>query len=248
MLTDTLNDILAHTHGLGFIEMLKIVGDNNETKIEAMNEKKTVILYGTLKTPSEELVGTIGMARLAVLNGYLRFPPFQDDKATVEVVTDTRNGEEIPKEIAFKAPGGHSSSYRFMSAEVANEQIKVPVFRGSKWDVVVTPDEGNMKDLSYFAGILGAFEPVFVAKTEGSDLVLSIGSGSTDRARVPFAKGVSGSLAGRWAWPLVETLAILKLAAKASDCRMSFAEKGVMKIEVETAAGTYEYLLPAKSV
>lgn len=248
MLTDTLNDILAHTHGLGFIEMMKIKGDDTETRIEAMNEKKTVVVYGSLKAPAAELAGTIGMARLAVLNGYLRFPPFQDDKATVEVVTDMRNGEEVPKEISFKAPGGHSSSYRFMSAEVAEEQIKVPAFKGTKWDVVVTPTEGNMKDLSYFAGILGSFEPVFVAKTEGKDLVLSIGSGSTDRARVPFSKDVSGALAGRWAWPLVETLSILKLATKAEDCQMSFAEKGVMKIEIETAVGTYEYLLPAKSV
>ena len=104
-----------------------------------------------------------------------------------------------------------------------------------------------MKDLSYFNGVLGSFEPVFNAKTEDGDLKLFIGSGAADRATVPFASGVSGSLTGNLSWPLVETLAILKLAQKAEDCTMHFSNKGALKIELSTELAKYEYILPART-
>lgn len=240
-------DVLAHTHGLGFIDMVKVVGTDDDTKLECMSENKNVVLYAGLSEPIAELEGTTGLARMAVLSGYLRFPAFQDDSASMTVVRGQRGSTEVPVQIDFAAPGGHRSTYRFMSPEVADE-IKVPVFRGVNWDLTVTPDEGSLRDLSYFAGILGSFDPVFVARTDGDTLVFSIGSGSNDRTDVPFATGVSGSLAGRWAWPLAETLSILKLAVQADSCAMMFSEKGALKIEMTTEHGVYEYILPAKTV
>ena len=133
---------------------------------------------------------------------------------------------------------------------VIEEQVMVPNFNGATWDVVITSTDEIMKDLSYFNSVLGAFAPTFIAKTSGdssNDLNFYIGSGPTDRAIVPIAKNVSGSLTGNLTWPLVETLAILKLASKADDCTLSFSNKGVLKIEMETAIGTYEYLLPARA-
>lgn len=239
-------DVVAHTHGLGFIDMVKVLGEADSTKLESMSENKNVMLYATLNTAIPELEGTTGLARMAVLNGYLKFPAFQDDSATITVKRTQRGADEVPTQIDFSAPGGHRSTYRFMSPEVA-EDIKVPVFRGANWDLTVTPDEGSLKDLSYFAGILGAFDPVFVAKTNKSDLMFSIGSGSNDRSEVPFATDVNGTLAGHWAWPLSETLSILKLAVQAESCAMMFSEKGALKIEMTTEHGHYEYILPAKT-
>lgn len=248
MLKDTLKDVLDHTHGLGFIDMVKVTGDDKETRIEAMEASRSVVVYGTLNDADSSLSGIIGLARMGVLSGYLRFPPFQDDAAKITVVKETRGGSEVSSEIKFSAPGGHKSTYRFMSSELVDEQIKIPVFRGTTWDVTITPNEGNIKDLSYFSGILGAFEQVFVAKTVNNNLVFSIGSGSNDRTDVPFASNVSGSLAGRWGWPINETLSILKLASRSSDCIMSFSEKGVMKIAFTSSCGKFEYILPAKAL
>lgn len=247
MLVDELKDILAQTHGLGFIDMMKIESSATETKISAIDDAKTVVINGTLKTPLTELDGTVGLSRMAVLQGYLKFPPFAVDKATVGITTTNRDGEDIPTEVSFSSPDGHASSYRFMHRDVIDEQIQVPNFKGATWDVVITNTDSLMKDLGYFNGVLGSFEPVFTAKTDGTDLNFYIGSGATDRATVPVAKGVSGTLNGA-TWRLVETLAILKLASKADDCTLSFSNKGVLKIEMETALGTYEYLLPAQAV
>lgn len=71
MLAETLTDVLAHTHGLGFIEMIKIDSDSSETKISAMADDKSVVVYGTLKSPLSQLDGTVGLSRMAVLSGYL---------------------------------------------------------------------------------------------------------------------------------------------------------------------------------
>ena len=78
-------DILSHTHGLGFIDMVKILGEADNTKLECMSENKNVVLYASLNDAIPELEGTTGLARMAVLNGYLKFPAFQDDSATITV-------------------------------------------------------------------------------------------------------------------------------------------------------------------
>lgn len=246
MLSEVLTDILAQTHGLGFIEMMKIDSGTTETKIAAIDDAKTVVIYGTLKAPLTELNGVVGLARMAVLQGYLKFPPFTDDTSTIEIKTTQRDGKDIPTEVSFSSTDGHESSYRFMHKDVVEEQIKVPTFNGAAWDVVIKNTDELMKDLSYFNGVLGAFEPVFTAKTDGTDLNFYIGSGASDRATVPVAKNVNGILNGA-TWPLIEVLAILKLAAKADDCTLSFSNKGVLKIEMETKLGKYEYLLPARA-
>lgn len=248
MLSEVLTDILAQTHGLGFMEMMKIDSSATETTIAAINDDKSVVAYGTLNSPLTELDGVVGLSRMAVLQGYLKFEHFNDANSTIEIKTTQRDGSDVPTEISFSGPNGHASSYRFMHKDVVEEQVKVPNFKGAAWDVVIAGSDEIMKDLSYFNGILGAFEATFTAKTDANgDLNFYIGSGPTDRATVPVAKNVNGTLTGNLTWPLVETLAILKLASKADDCILSFSNKGVLKIEMETSIGSYEYLLPARS-
>lgn len=246
MIKDIFSDILDHTHGLGFIDTVKIVGDSEETSIQAMEESRKVVLYGKLLQPSSDLVGTIGLARMSVLNGYLRFPAFQDENASISIRSADRNGESVPAEIQFSASGGHRGVYRFMSPDLVTEQVKIPKFVVNEWDVVFSPTTGNLKDLSYFAGILSGFNPTFIAKTDDEGtLNLSIGSKNSDFAQVPFAKDVSGSLTGKWAWSLPETLSVLKLGMAAQSCTMSFSEKGALKISMVTELGSYDYVLPA---
>ena len=43
---DTLHDIVQHTHSLGFIDLVKIVGDDKTTELDAMAEDRSVILAG----------------------------------------------------------------------------------------------------------------------------------------------------------------------------------------------------------
>ena len=44
---DILKDIVKHTHGLGFLDLVKITGDDKETAIDSMAEDRSVILQGS---------------------------------------------------------------------------------------------------------------------------------------------------------------------------------------------------------
>ncbi len=71
MLSEVLSDVLAQTHGLGFIEMMKIDSDSTQTKISAIDDAKTVVIYGTMKSPMTELEGVVGLSRMAVLQKWV---------------------------------------------------------------------------------------------------------------------------------------------------------------------------------
>ena len=247
ILYDNLKDLLKHTQELGFIEKAKITGTKTSTTIEAITEEKSVVFTGTLKTPIEELADhTVGLSRMAVLKGYVNFPPFGEDSATISIETVSRNNEEFPSEIQFASTSGHNAHYRFMSREIAEDQIQVPKFKGAAWDVEYVPTQKNLKDLQYFSGILSGYEPTFGVNVSNNTLSLSIGTGPTDKSMIPFGEVGQGSISGNWRWPLSEFIAILRLSSN-SECRLHISNKGVLKLVINSGLGNYEYILPART-
>lgn len=247
MLYDNLRDILRHTQELGFLESAKIIGKSDSVDIHAITPEKTVVLFGKLNNTIPSLAdNTVGFSRLAVLKGYVNFPAFAADDATIEIRTQERQSKEVPSEINFKSPLGHDAHYRFMSEEMANKQITMPTFKGATWDVEYIPTKKNIQDLMYFNGVLGGFEPTFNVDIEGSELRLSIGSGPTDRSIVPFGKINSGNINKSWRWPLSEVLSILKLSS-ADECTMYMSDQGALKLTMNSGLGVYDYIIPARS-
>ena len=92
---DILKDIVKHTHGLGFLDLVKVTGDSNETAIDSMAEDRSVILQGSFHKPQSEMVGTFGMPQLNKLDIHLKCPEYKD-KAKINVLNGTRNGAEVP--------------------------------------------------------------------------------------------------------------------------------------------------------
>jgi len=247
MIKDIFKDILRHSHALGFIEMVKISGTAEGTTIEAMDADKTVILQGKLHNPVADFVDqTVGLSRMSVLDGYLKFPGFGDEGAKVDIETQSRNGEDIPVEIAFESTEGHSGSYRFMLADVINQQLKTVKMKEIPWDVTIVPTQKNLKDLGYFNGVLGGFEPVFSPTTESGALYFNIGEGAGDKGKLPINNNVDGELSGNWKWEIDKALSILRLSDSA-NCTVSFSNAGAMQIVIDSGLGEYTYILPAKS-
>ena len=247
MIFDSLQDVIKHTYSLGFIDLVKIRYDeeNDNSIIEAMDADRSVVIQGTLKQPIEGLTSTIGLSRMGVLDGYLKFSPFADKSAQVEIVKSDRGGKEVPSEVSFESGKGHTSSYRFMAEEIAEDQIKVPTFKGASWNVTIEPTKAALKDLATMNNILGAFEKTFTVKTEGDKLELYIGS-SADRTRLEFASGISGSLSQVHRYPLEQVLSIMKLHDSSKSTRMNFSDQGALKIDVDSGMGDYTYILPAR--
>ena len=244
---DILLDIVKHTHSLGFIQAVKIDGnDGSETNIEAMDDDRSVVLKGKLHNAVQDFKGVIGLGKLGVLSGYLNFDGYSDAQSKIGVVKRERNGEQVAEELQFDSPKGYSANYRFMVSQLIEEKLKTVKFKGVNWDLTIQPTQQNLKDLSYFAGVMGSVESTFVAKTDGTDLKFYIGDGSNDRVEIPFASNVSASLKKGWAWPLAQTLSIVKLS-DTSNASISFSEQGAMKITIDSGIGLYDYILPART-
>lgn len=142
---DYFKDVLRHTHSLGIFEMVKIKGTTEITEIETVDADKTVIVKGQSINPVPDFAGaTAGLSRMSVLDGYLKFPGFDEESSTIEIETQSRNEEEVPVEVAFKSTEGTNAHYRFMLADVINQQLKDIKFKGAEFDVNILPSQKNL--------------------------------------------------------------------------------------------------------
>ena len=207
---DTFKDIIRHTHDLGIYEMVKIKGTTEATEIETVDADKTVILKGSMNNPVVDFVdATVGLSRMGVLKGYLQYPDFDDENATVAVKTQDRNGDTVPTEVEFVSANGTDAHYRFMLADVINQQLKDIKFKGAEFDINIEPSQKMMKDLTYFNTVLAAYEANFSPKTEGGALYFHVGDGGSDRTKILIDNNVEGEITTDWKWSLDVVLKIL---------------------------------------
>lgn len=239
---DILQDVVSHTHSLGFITTLKVVAEQ-ETSIESMAEDRSVVLSATTHSPVSEFVGTFGMPDLNKLAYHLKNPEYQD-KAKIDVVQEERNGEVIPTHIHFENAGGDfQNDYRFMNKAIIEEKLKSVKFKGSTWDVEFEPSVAAIARMKLMAGAHSE-EPVFQVKTEDGNLNFYFGDLNTHAGKFTFQPDIDGTLTHTWAWPVAQTISILGLDG---DKKISITDQGAMKITVDSGMAKYDYILPAQS-
>ncbi len=240
---DILQDLVAHTHALGFIPLVKITADNKETLIESMAEDRSVIISAKTKTPVQEFEGVFGMPNLNKLDIHLKCPEYKE-KAKITVTVASRNGEDIPTGLHFENEAGDfENDYRFMSTEIINEKLKSVKFKGATWNIEFEPTVTSIQKLKFQANAHSE-EPVFQVKTDNGNLVFSFGDASTHAGEFVFQAGVTGKLKQAWAWPVVQVMSILNLAG---DKTIKIADAGAMMITVDSGLAEYDYILPAQS-
>mgnify|MGYP001251009730 CR=1 FL=1 len=240
---DILQDVVAKTHALGFLSLVKVNSESEATTIESMAEDRSVILNSTTHSAVSEFNGTFGMPNLDKLALHLKNPEYQKD-AKIDVVTADRNGEVIPTHIHFEnASGDFENDYRFMNKQIIEEKLKSVKFKGATWNVTFQPSMaaiGRMK----LQSAAHSEEPTFNVSTKDSDLVFSFGDASTHAGTFVFEAGIEGTLAHTWSWPVAQVQAILNLDG---DITMSISDQGAMQISVDSGLGKYDYILPAQS-
>jgi len=239
---DILQDVVAHTHALGFLSLVKVSNDEGTT-IDSMAEDRSVIMSATTANPVNEFVGTFGMPNLDKLSLHLKNPEYKDN-AKIEVVQAERNGEVVPTHIHFEnAAGDFENDYRFMNKAIIEEKLKTVKFKGATWDVTVQPSIASISRMKLMSAA-HAEEPTFNVKTVDGNLVFSFGDASTHAGEFVFQHGVEGTLQHTWSWPVAQVQAILNLDG---DATMSISDQGAMKISVNSGMATYDYILPAQS-
>jgi len=240
---DILQDLVAHTHSLGFIPLVKVSSSNQATEIEAMAEDRSVIVNAKTKTPVDELEGVFGMPNLNKLDIHLKCPEYKE-KAKISVVVANRNGEDIPTGLHFENEAGDfENDYRFMSTEIINEKLKSVKFKGAKWDIEFQPSVAAIQKLKFQANA-NSEESVFQVSTDNDNLIFSFGDASTHAGSFTFHAGIAGKLKQTWSWPVVQVMSILNLPG---DITMKIADVGAMMITVDSGIASYDYILPAQS-
>ena len=239
---DILQDVVAHTHALGFLTLVK-VSNEDSTAIDSMAEDRSVILSAETHSPVAEFTGTFGMPNLDELALHLKNPEYQKD-AKIEVVQAERNGETVPTHIHFEnAAGDFENDYRFMNKAIIEEKLKTVKFKGAAWNVEVTPSMASIARMKLMSAA-HTEEPVFNVKTTDGNLVFSFGDASTHAGEFVFQHGIEGSLQHTWSWPVAQVQAILGLDG---DKTMSISDQGAMQITVDSGMVKYDYILPAQS-
>ena len=239
---DILQDVVAHTHALGFLSLVKVSNEEGTT-IDSMAEDRSVILSAETKTPVAEFVGTFGMPNLDKLSLHLKNPEYKDN-AKIDVVQAERNGETIPTHIHFEnATGDFQNDYRFMNKAIIEEKLKTVKFKGASWNVEFQPSMASIARMKLMSAAHSE-EPTFNVKTVDGNLVFSFGDASTHAGEFVFQHGVEGSLQHTWSWPVAQVQAILNLDG---DATMSISDQGAMKISVDSGMVKYDYILPAQS-
>jgi len=243
LMKDILQDLVAHTHSLGFIPLVKVSSTTTATDIEAMAEDRSVIVQAKTNSPVDEFEGIFGMPNLNKLDIHLKCPEYKED-AKISIVTAQRNGETIPTGLHFQnAAGDFENDYRFMNTEVINEKLRSVKMRQVPWDIEFEPTISSIQKLRFQAAAHSE-ETVFQVKTDGTNLVFSFGDASTHAGSFIFASNVAGKLKQTWAWPVNQVMAILALAG---DKTMRIADAGAMQISVNSGLAEYNYILPAQS-
>jgi hypothetical protein len=239
---DILKDIVAHTHALGFLPLVKVTNDDSTT-IESMAEDRTVVLKATTNAKVDEFKGTFGMPNLDKLSLHLKNPEYQKD-AKIEVIEGERNGETIPTHIHFaNQAGDFENDYRFMNKASIDEKLKTVTFKGATWDVEIDPSAEAIARMKLQAAALSE-ETVFNVKTEDNNLIVSFGDASSHTGKFTFMQNVTGSLKHQWSWPIAAVISILSLNGHIT---MKLSDQGAMMISVASGLATYEYILPAQA-
>ena len=240
---DILQDIVAHTHSLGFLPTVKVTGEDDVTTLESMAEDRSVILNAKTHKSVGEFTGTFGMPNLDKLALHLKNPEYKEN-AKLNVIKSQRNGVEIPTSLHFEnAAGDFVNDYRFMSTEVINEKLKSVKFKGNGWDIEFEPSMSAITRLKLQAAA-HTEETVFQVKVEDSNLVFFFGDASTHAGSFVFQHDVGGKLKHTWAWPITQVISILGLDGTAT---MRITDQGAMQITVDSGIAEYNYILPAQS-
>lgn len=236
---DHLQDIVQHTHSLGIIDLVKVVGTDSQTTIEAVSEERSAIVQAQFHNPVAEFVGTFGMPNLGKLNTILNIPEYKEDAK----LSITKKDDGAPNGVHFENKAGDfKNDYRFMSAEIVNDKLKTVKFKGVKWGVEIEPSVAAIQRLRFQAQA-NSEETTFIAKVENGNLVFYFGDHSSHAGNFVFAHDVAGSLSKPWSWPVSAVISILSLAG---DKMIRFSDEGAAQITVDSGLAVYNYILPAQ--
>ena len=237
---DHLLDLVEHTHDLGCIDLVRIIGTDTETAVDAVAEDRSVVVKAKFATPVADFIGTFGMPNLGKLKIMLNLQEYRENA----VLRLTKNATNEPDGVEFQnATGDFKNSYRFMSGALVNGKLKTVTFKGVSWTVEFTPTVAAIQRLKMQAQAM-AEEVNFQTKTENGDLKFYFGDHSTHAGNFVFEPSVGGTLKRTWSWPIKTVISILDLTG---DKTFRISDDGAAMITVDSGLAIYDYIILAQT-
>lgn len=238
-----LQDIIDHTYNLGVLNTVKVTGTNDQTKIEALADDRSIIMTAQLKNPESSMIGLFGMSQMNKLKYLFDCPEYKED-ATINIVNGIRNGVDVLTGIHFKNKSGDfKNDYQFMLPDVISEKQKTPIFAGVKWDVTISPTLTSIQRFGFQAAA-NSEHNTFLPSVDGDNLKFTFGDVSTHGGEFIFGTGVSGKLNAGRIWPVSSILSILKIA-DVNNTTMRISNSAAIEIELDSGIAVYKYIVPA---
>lgn len=237
---DYLLDLVEHTHDLGFIDLIKITGDDKTTEVVGIPSDVSVVVQGEFKNPVPEFIGNFGMPNLAKLKIILNLPEYRENAT----LSRTYDKEGVLDGVEFvNSIGDFRNNYRYMSADIVNKKIGTMRFKGATWHLELEPTVVGIQRLKMQAQA-NAEEQNFQARTDNGHLKFFFGDHSTHAGDFVFQPDVGSVLKRSWYWPVKQVISILDLTG---DKVMRFSDDGLMQITVDSGLAVYNYNIPAQS-
>lgn len=239
---DALYDIVQHTVDVGTLTLIKITGDDKTTQINSVAEDRSVILDAQFHSAIPEFVGVFGMPNLNKLKTILNITEYQENAQLTITHQQDADGNRLPSGIDFENKAGDfRNNYRFVLANIVNDQLKSVKFRGVNWDVEVSPSVVSIQRMR-FQSQANSDETSFVATMNKDKLEFHFGNKSTHAGQFVFAQAVSGKLTAGRLWPVQLFNSILSLPG---EKMLRFSDQGAAQISVDSGLAMYNYTIPA---
>lgn len=241
---DNLQDLISHIHGLSDIDIIKIMGTDQETSFAAVSQDQhgRIVIEGSFKNPNPEFLGTFGMPNLNKLKTILGFDDYDSD-AKIYTQRDPADNN-VAKAFHFENKAGDFvNDYRLMSESIVKEKVVNVVFKGATWDLEFTPTvEGIMRLKKQSQA--NSEETTFKTKLENGDLKVYFGDPATHSGNFVFHANCSGTLTRVFQWPVSLVIQVLNMVG---DKTVRISDKGIIEIAIDSGVATYRYLIPAQS-
>ena len=241
---DTLKEIIAYTHSLGFLELVKVISTPTSTELQSMAPDKTVVLISKFMQPVPELEGIFGLHDLGRLNTIINIPEYREN-ATITVNHNNVDGINVPASLTFtNANKDFKNEYRFMSQEIVESQLPTKTCKSISWDISVQPSANAIQRLKFQSQAAGNSTNTFRAWVDKKNLLFALGDFSTHSGEFVFQSNVAGGLNKDRDWPLLHVQGILGLNG---DKVMDISNAGAMQITVTTAMAVHQYIILGRS-
>lgn len=242
---EILKNVIDHTQPLGLTTVLVTGNGKKVSKIESYDESGALVLKAQTLKGHAELTGTFALHNLATLKGYLSFPSFNADGATIDISTIDRDGVETPTEIFFQAENKiTNATYRFKDPRYAAQPSFTGKFKRTL-EAVIT--KSSIIEFDKLSKLMGSTHSLFSVENNEGNLVFKVGGlrSGDDCSNSLVKEDVEGYTNSGVFYPINVFLNVIKVAGNA-DITLGFLENGAMVVSFEDETISYDYYISAK--